>query len=72
MEIAPRHRFDLFERRQSGTLKFVVWHGTFRSIAEAEEKLDIYAAESQNEFYVKDLELGVVVAQANVSNGAAA
>jgi hypothetical protein len=66
------HRFDVFERRQSGRLKFVVWRGTYRSLAEAQEKLDACAAESHNEFYVKDLELGVVVARVNVSDGAAA
>lgn len=66
------HRFDVFERRKSEGLKFVVWHGTYISIAEAEEKLNLCAAESPNEFYVKDLELGVVIARVNVSDGAAA
>ena len=66
------HRFDVFERRQSERMKFVVWRGSYRSLMEAEEKLRECATESRNEFYVKDLELGVVVPQANVSNGAAA
>jgi len=66
------HRFDVFECRQNERLKFVVWCGTYKSLAEAEEKLHACAAESPNEFYVKDLELGVIVARANVSDGAVA
>jgi hypothetical protein len=66
------HRFDVFERRQNERLTFVVWRGTYKSLAEAEEKLYACAAESPNEFYVKDLEFGVIVARANVSDGAIA
>jgi hypothetical protein len=66
------HRFDVFERRQNEGLKFVVWRGTYKSLEEAEEKLRICAAESSNELYVKDLELGIIIARANVSSGATA
>jgi hypothetical protein len=68
----PPHRFDVFERRRTEGLKFVVWRGTYISLAEAAEKLHLCAAESPNEFYVKDLELGVIVARVNVLDGAAA
>jgi hypothetical protein len=46
-------------------MRFLVWHGTYQSIEEAENLLRKFAAESQNEFYVKDLQLGLIVARAN-------
>lgn len=46
------------------------WHGTYRSLAEAEEKLWRCVTESQNEFYVKDLQLGLVVLRNSVADGA--
>jgi hypothetical protein len=49
-----------------------VWHGTYtyRSLAEAEEKLWRCAAEWRNEFYVKDLQLGIVMARGNIDDAA--
>ena len=52
-------------------MRFLVWHGTYQSIEEAEILLRKFAAESQNEFYVKDLQLGLIVARANTSDAAA-
>jgi hypothetical protein len=49
---------------------FIVWHGTYRSLVEAEEKLWRCAAESRNEFYVKDLQLGIVMARGNIADTA--
>jgi hypothetical protein len=68
-EQAP-HRFDVFEQRKPIGASFIVWHGTYRSLAEAEEQLWRCAAESKNEFYVKDLQLGIVVARGNVADTA--
>ena len=65
-----RHRFDVFERRKNNEGSFIVWHGTYRSLAEAEEKLWRCTAESRNEFYVKDLQLGIVMARGNIADTA--
>jgi len=65
VEYAP-DRFDVFEHRKNEDASFTVWRGTYRSLAEAEEKLWRCLAESQNEFYVKDLQLGIVVVRSNV------
>ena len=59
------NRFDIFEHRHVGGTRLVVWHGTYQNIEEAEKLLRKFAAESQNEFYVKDLQLGLIVARAN-------
>ena len=64
------HRFDVFERRKNNEVNVTVWHGTYRSLAEAQDKLWSCAAESQNEFYVKDLQLGLVVARSDLTDGA--
>ena len=69
VEYAP-HRFDVFEQRKNKDASFTVWRGTYRTLAEAEEKLLRCSAESQNEFYVKDLQLGIVVARSNVAETA--
>jgi hypothetical protein len=66
-EQAP-HRFDVFEQRKNNEGSFIVWHGTYRSLAAAEEKLWRCAAESRNEFYVKDL--GIVMARGNIADTA--
>jgi hypothetical protein len=42
------------------------------TLAEAEEKLHQFAAASTNELYVKDLQLGSVVANANAAEGTSA
>jgi hypothetical protein len=68
-ERAP-HRFDVFERRKNKDVNFTVWHGTYTSLAEAQDKLWSCAAESPSEFYVKDLQLGLVVARSNLTDGA--
>jgi hypothetical protein len=64
------HRFDVFERRKKNDVNFLVWHGTHRSLAEAEEMLCRCAAKSNNEFYIKDLEMGIVVARGNIAGPA--
>lgn len=63
------NRFDIFERRQAQGTRFVVWRGSYRTFSEAEEKLEAFAAGSRNELYVKDLQLGIILAEANVSEG---
>jgi hypothetical protein len=62
------YRFDVFEQRKIRDASFIVWHGTYRTLAEAEENLGRCAAASPNEFYIKDLQLGIVVARSNVAD----
>ena len=59
------NRFDIFEWREIAGTRFLVCRGSYRCLSDAEEKLQEFAVSSASEFYVKDLQLGNVVAHAN-------